>query len=234
MRCCFPSLTIFTLATLGAQAGSLITTVPAGSTTTIFANGAGCAGGADSGFTITGSACWPNDQYFGFGTNGAWNSGSSGFGLIAPSTLTSSFTINLGGLYSSVGGFLNYDPVVGGGSPGNSSQVIRDSGPPLGDPTITAIAADGVTILGTYDLSILDPIITPGGNDAGAFVGIQDATNDIAYLELSNDYLAIHSITLGTTSSSNAPEPSAFLLLGSGLALLLAARRRAITLARLN
>lgn len=102
-------------------------------------------------------------------------------------------------------------------SPGGSGS---DS-VPSGDPTIIALAANGTTVLDTYDLVTLDPINTPAGVNAGAFVGIQDATNDIAYLELSSDYLAIHSITLATTSSSSTvPEPSAFLLLGSGLALL--------------
>jgi hypothetical protein len=209
-------LTLLGLATLGAHAGTLIASPPAGSTTTVFANGSTCAGGTDAGFTVSGSACWPNDQVFGFGANGFWNNGSNGFGLIAPTFANSSYTISLGGLYSSVGGFVNYDPSAGGSS---SSSSTSETSASL-DPIITAIAADGVSVLGTYDLSILDPISTPGGNDAGAFVGIQDATNDIAYLELSNDYLAIHSITLGTTASQSVPEPSTFLLLGVGLALL--------------
>jgi hypothetical protein len=118
--------------------------------------------------------------------------------------------INLGGLYSSAGGFINYD------SPGGIG---------VDDPTISAIAADGVTVLATYDIAVLAPINTPNGVNAGAFVGIQDATADIAFLEFSNDYVAIHSITLAGAAST-VPEPSGVLLLGSGLALVMAVRRR--------
>jgi hypothetical protein len=125
--------------------------------------------------------------------------------------------INLGGLYSSVGGFLNYStPVTSGCGEGGCSS----------DPLIIALAADGVTVLGSYDISVLDPINTPGGVNTGAFIGIQDATNDIAYLKLSGDYLSIHSITLGTTgvSVSAVPEPSTVLLAGLGLGLLCVSR----------
>ena len=111
---------------------------------------------------------------------------------------------------------MNYNVAPGG--TGSDSVVA-------GDPTIIALAANGTSVLDTYDLVTMDPINTPAGTNAGAFVGIQDASNDIAYLELSNDYLAIHSITLGTTTTSpSVPEPSACLLLGFGLALLLARR----------
>jgi hypothetical protein len=209
-----PLLTIFALAALGAQA-ALITSAPAGSTTTVFATGSACAPGIDAGFVVTGQACANYSQFFGFGENGFWNDPPSGFALIGGDNQTSTFKINLGGLYSSVGGFMNYGVTPGG----SGSDSV-----PTGDPTIIALAANGTTVLDTYDLVTLAPINTPGGTNAGVFVGIQDATNDIAYLELSDDYLAIHSITLGTASSSSAPEPSAFLLLGSGLALLLTRR----------
>ena len=217
-------LTFFALSALGAQAG-LITSAPAGATTTVFAGGAGCGGSTDAGFAVSGSACWNYSGYFGFGQNGAWNNPPSGFGLIGGNTTTSSFTINLGGLYSSVGGFINYDNPIAGGSDSSSDSISSLS---VDDPMITAIGADGHTVLGTYDISVLDPISTPSGVNAGAFVGIQDATNDIAYLELSNDYTAIHSITVGTTGTSETPEPSSFLLLGSGLVLACVLRTRRV------
>ena len=69
MSHCLPSLTIFSLAALGTQRGAMITTAPAGSTTTLFATGSTCTSGTDAGFTITGSACWPDGGYFGFGTD---------------------------------------------------------------------------------------------------------------------------------------------------------------------
>jgi hypothetical protein len=224
MRHCFPLFTVCVLATLSVQGGALITSAPAGSTTTVFGTGPTCATGVDAGFAVTGQACANYSRFFGFGENGFWNDPPSGFGLVGGSNPSGSFTINLGGLYSSVGGFMNY--AVEPGSSGSDSI-------PAGDPTLIALAANGTTVLDTFDLVTSDPINTPAGTNAGAFVGIQDSTNDIAYLEFSNDDIAIHSITLGTTSSSSAPEPSAFLLLGSGLALL-AAGRRAITFSRRN
>ena len=208
---------LLTLGAILARAG-LITTLPAGDTTTVFATGIACAPGVDAGFTITGSsACANYSGFFGFGLNGFWNDPPTGFAVVGNNTVTSTLTINLGGLYSSVGGFMNYDAAPGGGGGGDSV--------PTGDPTLIALAANGTTVLGSYDLITLDPIIEPeGSNDMGAFVGIQDATNDIAFLELSNDGLAMHNISLGTTSSSSVPEPSALLLLGPALGLLFVRR----------
>jgi hypothetical protein len=210
------ALTLLLAGAFHAQA-TLITSVPAGATTTVFAGGVGCGGATDAGFVISGGACWNYSQYYGFGTNGAWNNPPAGFGLIGDNTATSSFLINLGGLYSSVGGFINYDPPTSGGGPDSSPHA--DSSP-LIDPNITALAANGTTVLDTYDIAELAPISTPGGVNAGAFVGIQDATNDIAYLELSNDFIAIHSITVATADSITAPEPPIALLAISGLGLL--------------
>lgn len=203
---------LLTLAALCARAG-IITSLPAGDTTTVFATGGACGPGVDAGFTVTGSeACANYSGFFGFGENGFWNDPPTGFALVGVNTLSSSILINLGGLYSNVGGFMNYAVTLG--------SVGTDS-VPTGDPTLIALAANGTTVLGTYDLITLDPIVEPeGSNNMGAFVGIQDATNDIAYLELSNDGIAMHNISLGTTSSSSVPEPSAVLLLGSGLVLL--------------
>jgi hypothetical protein len=219
-------LTIFLLGTLGARAG-LITSAPAGSTTTVFAPGSSCAQGVDAGFTVTGTGCWPASTVYLFGTNGAWDNPPAGFSYIALNNATGSFTIALGGLYSAVGGFINYSlPISAGGPP---SSVHPDITPGASDPVITALAADGVTVLDIYDISIADPINTPGGVNTGAFVGIQDPTNDIAFLEFSNDYIAIHSITVDSIAGvTAAPEPAAVLLLGSGMVLLLI-RRKALS-----
>jgi hypothetical protein len=116
--------------------------------------------------------------------------------------------IDLGGLYSAVGGFMNYNAPAS--SPG---------------PAISAIAADGVTVLESYDLSASAPISTPGGNNAGAFRGIGRSSADIRYFELANSYVAIHDITL-SSNTTVAPEPSSFLLLGPALAVTLARRLR--------
>src|SRR5580698_614432 len=163
MKHYLPFLTFFALSSLGVQ-GGLITSPPPGSTTILFATGSSCGGSVDAGFTISGGACTNESQYFGFGTNGAWNNPTTGFGLIGADSATSSIIINLGGLYSAVGGFVNYDtPIAGGGS--SSSSIHTDNSVPA-DPLIIALAADGTTVLDSYDINTLDPINTPGGSNA--------------------------------------------------------------------
>jgi hypothetical protein len=203
-----PLLPLFFLGTLCAQAG-LITSAPSGGATTAFAGGSTCAGGPDAGFTIievTSPVCWNVSTYFGFSSNGTWNNPTTGFALIGANTATAAFKIDLGGLYAAVGGFMNYNAPVS--NPG---------------PTISAIAADGVTVLESYDLSVSAPISTPGGSNAGAFRGIGRPSADIRYFELANSFMAIHDITLASTAST-APEPSSFVLLGTVLAIALARR----------
>jgi hypothetical protein len=119
-----------------------------------------------------------------------------------------SMTIDLGGLYDSVGGFMNYAPGYG-------------------DPTITALAADGVTVLESYVLSVVAQIDTPGATDGGAFRGIARGTADIRYFQIANSYIGMHDITLGGAAGSAIPEPSAAILVLSALGALWLRRRSA-------
>jgi hypothetical protein len=98
------------------------------------------------------------------------------------------------------------------------------SGSPYGpgDPVIAAIAADGTTVLESYDLATADPISTPSGLNAGAFVGISRPTADIAYFRISGSYLTEHDITL---SSSSVPEPATMGIAGLALVSLLLRRK---------
>jgi hypothetical protein len=105
---------------------------------------------------------------------------------------------------------MNYS--VSSGSPG---------GP--GDPVIAAIAADGTTVLESYDLATADPISTPSGLNAGAFVGISRPTADIAYFQISGSYLIEHDITL--SSPSSVPEPATTGIAGLALVSLLLRRK---------
>ena len=146
-----------------------------------------------NGFSVTGS---PNvafgDVGYGLAANGSWSS----FPWVATNNGTGSLTFDLGGLYAFVGGFMNYAP---------------DNGT---DATITAIAADGTTVLETYDLVTSAPISTPSGSNAGAFRGISRGAADIRFFQLSGDFIITNTLEVG---DSTVPEPGTFVL--SALAL---------------
>ncbi len=169
----------------------LITTAPSGGTTTTFlgltsvCHGAP-GGGVATGFNITytGAACYDYIGSFALATNGTWQ-----ISLIGDDSGTTFITIDLGGLYSSVGGLMNYAPG--------------------GETSIAALAADGTTVLESYNLVIDAPISTPGATDAGAYRGIERAAADIRYFQLGESYIVMHNITL---AGAAVPEPTAWLL----------------------
>ncbi|MBL8173046.1 MAG: PEP-CTERM sorting domain-containing protein [Bryobacterales bacterium] len=115
-------------------------------------------------------------------------------------------TIDLGSLHGMAGGFVNYAPG-------------------FGVPEMTALAADGTTVLETHDLSNEAPIATPGGNNAGAFRGIQRASADIRYLRIGGSFMAMHDITLDG-GASGVPEPSTLPMLGAAALATVLLRRR--------
>lgn len=190
---------------------SLIVTAPVGGTTTTFDTGSTCSGsasGTDAGFSISanGQNCLPYSGSFGLNDNGNWNL----FPLIGDNSGSTALIIDLGGLFSSVGGFINYAQV--GGTPVG----------PL-DPTITALAADGTTVLETYDLAVSNPISVSGTNQ-GVFLGIDTGTNNIGFFEISGSFIVMDNIT---TSASSVPEPASFAMISIALGVLfLAASRR--------
>lgn len=200
---------LFVLLLLGVPArAALITLAPAGGTTTVLTTISGSWSSGPSvvagGFTVTGSPdVWYGDTSYGFYLNGTWD-GLAWVGGVCPDGGCTA-TFDLGGSFAAVGGFMNY---------------AASSGP----ATITALAADGVTILETYDLTAVAPISTPSLVNEGAFRGIARGAADIAYLRTFGAYLVLHSITL--SSSAAVPEPATFFLAGLALCALAAWRAR--------
>ncbi len=192
-----------------AQA-ALITSAPPGGTTTAF-TATGITQVADpatvivNGFEITGNPeAWYGDVSYGMGGNGNW-SASVSFPWVALNASMGSVTIGLGGLFSSAGAFINY-----------STHSFDQA------PSITALDAS-LMVLETYDLSVLAPILTPGGVNDGAFRGISTGSNNIAYLRLSGAFIGAHSITV---EAIDAPEPATLAVLALGLVGLGVVRRR--------
>jgi hypothetical protein len=186
---------------IAAEAG-LLTSTPAGGSTTVLTSVTGDfeiePSAVIQGFTVTGSShIWYGDSGYGLSDNGSWGD----FAWVGGEcfTLGCTATIDLGGLYSAVGGFMNYAPGFGG------------------TPTIAALAADGTTVLESYDLSADAPISTPGGVNDGAFRGISRASADIAYFRISGGYLIMHDLTL-VADPTAVPEPSTMALAGIAIA----------------
>lgn len=178
-----------------SQAG-LITAIPVGGTTTTFtATGLNSIMGSSivNGFQITGQPDFRDGDFsYGVGGNGTWGPGFSWVGTFGAGT---PFQIDLGGLYSSAGQFLNYSP----------GQTPR--------PMIAAIAADGATVLESYDLSVSAPVSTSGAN-SGAFRGISRGSSDIRFLRISGAFVVTHDTTVAGAATATVPEPSTFLLSG--------------------
>jgi hypothetical protein len=126
--------------------------------------------------------------------NGFWD---GALPWVATNSDTSYIQFDLGGAANFVGGFMNYAPG-------------------FGSPIISAIGADGTTVLESYDLSIDAPISTgvSAVND-GAFRGIERASNDIYFFRLAGGYLLTSNLEVGV--GAQTPEPASFGLAGAGL-----------------
>jgi hypothetical protein len=213
------------LALLAASAANaaLITNAPAGGTTRAFANGVmqnpctTAASATVSGLQIAANGVWCHGMLpgatFRFGDNGIWN-GMNAFPLVGDDSGFTTITIALGGFYHTVGAFFNY--AVQNGNPAGSNA-----------PMIYAIAADGLTVLESYNLATLAPISTAMAANAGAFRGISRPTADIAYFAFGGSYLAAANLVTdssGAVPVSQTPEPAAVALTAAGVAILL--RRR--------
>jgi hypothetical protein len=154
--------------------------------------------GEDIVWSTTHSGSVIGNGSYGLGTNGGWESGRSGYtGLNNPPSGDMNFRFNSGPV-SSVGGFLNYAPTTG--------------------PNVIIAALDNLgNVLEQYDISVLAPILTPGGINAGAFRGIQRGTADIFGFRVSNSFVVLDDLTFQRQGNQVVPEPATMALLGMGL-----------------
>ena len=132
-----------------------------------------------------------------FGTNGQWTPGAVSPMAYLNNTstfcgVTDSMTFKFANPVAAVGGFLNYYP--------------NGSGP----TTISVLDALG-NVIESYQLVFT----TSGGPDTGQFYGFQEATSEIKYFVLTDNYIGITNLT--TFGAAPTPEPGSLLLLGSGL-----------------
>lgn len=133
---------------------------------------------------------------YGLNTNGMWYN-------VAYAATNGSATVrfDFASLVGSVGGWMNY-------APGNGPAFIS--------------AYDGSNnLVASYDLTSLAPIST-SGTDQAAFRGISYA-GGIKAFEISGNYILTQDLSAKNTT---VPEPSSIVLMGAGLAGLVAVRRR--------
>ena len=132
-----------------------------------------------------------------FGTNGQWTGALGPMAYLNNTStfcgVTDSMTFKFTNPVAAVGGFLNYYP--------------NGSGP----TTISVLDALGNVIEPPYDLIFT----TSGAPDTGQFWGFQEATPEIKYFVLTDNYIGITNLT--TFGAAPTPEPGSLLLLGSGL-----------------
>jgi hypothetical protein len=203
---------------VGARADLIVGILP-GANSISFADGglsncsAGATTGTDAGFSIStdGAACLPFSGPWAFADNGQWY----GLPALGDYSGTSTVTIDLGGSFSAVWGFMNY-ALSCDGELGACTYFGND-------PTITALDKDK-NVLETEDIAGVLSGSSSGDIDflAGDYVGLSQSTADIAYLQFGGDYIAMTNI-----STSGVPEPSTLALLAMGLSVMAMWGRRA-------
>lgn len=204
-------LLILLLAVTSASAG-VVNSIPGGTVVPMPATNYAGGGPVTFGPGITWSstndgANAPASQFgftgtYYFGANGQWTGALGPMAGLNDSTdffVTDTMTFAFSTPVSAVGGFLNYFP----GSSNPTTIAVYDSSC---DPTVSAC-----TPIESYDLTFLT--VGAGNDNQGYFYGFQEATNNIKYFTLTDNYVGITNLTI----YAPIPEPGSLLLLGSGL-----------------
>jgi hypothetical protein len=150
----------------------------------------------DAGFGISsdGPACMPYSGNVYLEDNGLWENKPS-IGDVSGAT---TITIDLGGNFGYVGGFMSYGFIFDY----DTFSVF----PAGNDPTITALDSNH-NVLQSYDIFALTGLGQFSDVNDGAYYGISSGTYGISYLQISGSGIVMSDIGLGT------PEPSTWTLL---------------------
>ena len=144
-----------------------------------------CQGGSVFGYTGT----------YGFGSNGSWTGALGPMAGVNDANVfygvSDTMTFTFANPVAAVGGFLNYYP---------------DG---ITTPTTIAVYDVNGILIESFDLTF----VTDGSDDSGAFYGFLESSAIIKSFTLTDNYLAIANLTVGTAT----PEPSSLLLIGTGL-----------------
>ena len=206
-----------------AASADLINGVILGPHTISFGDGgisdcsAGPATTTDGGFSVStnGAACFPVYGWD-FADNGIWDT----LPALADNSGTTTITVDLGGSYSAVWGFMDY---------GFSCNFDTGCSTPTfgNDPTITALDKN-MNVIETADLLPFGGLGNSGDLDflAGDTFGFSESTPDIAYFQFGGDGIAMTDISLFTP----VPEPASQAITAFALAILgwLGRRKRMI------
>ena len=141
--------------------------------------------------------------FYNFGANGNWTTGLGPMAGLNDSTdidsVTDTMTFAFATPVSAVGGFLNYVP----GLSTPTTIAVYDSSHTLIEPAFTLT------------------FTTSGADNTGAFYGFQESTKSISYFTLTDNYIGITNLTVGSV-----PEPGSLLLVGTGVLGLIGYGRR--------
>ena len=140
---------------------------------------------------------------YGLGSNGSFGGSATYIGV---DSATGYAELTFSTLVSSFGGYWNY-----------YTPLLAEN------PVISAYGALG-NLLGSFDLSVLAPISTPGGFNQFAFRGIVSDSADIKTIRFGGSYLLLAGTASGAVPT--VPVPAAGFLLLGGIAGLAVLRRR--------